>query len=343
MRRSKKRKSAPRGAITALALALCLLAGLLALRVFGGEESAAPAQPMISADSAAEPFPASESSLPEPTALRTEETPAPRITAEPSPEQAPAATPYAAPKGYTARTYQLVSEMVYIRRYETPDGDEQIRALEQELTEADPALGAAWSGIMDYWRYANLEMPINRSLPDHLPQDDSLCLVVLGYQLLYDGDMAPELLGRCELALACARQYPNAFIAVTGGGTAAGDKSVTEASVMAEYFLAQGIAPERIIREETSLTTDQNATNTCAIFVKKYPQIKQVAVISSDYHVPLGCTMFTEAALLSGYERGEVPYTVVANAGYVTSGSSGAYNGMKNQASYVWIMADPKY
>ena len=132
-------------------------------------------------------------------------------------------------------------------------------------------------------------------------------------------------------------------IVLTGGGTAAGDKSVTEAGVMAEYFLAQGIAPERIIREETSLTTDQNATNTCAIFVKKYPQIKQVAVISSDYHVPLGCTMFTEAALLSGYERGEVPYTVVANAGYVTGGSSGAYSGMKNQASYVWIMADPKY
>ena len=214
---------------------------------------------------------------------------------------------------------------------------------EKELQEADPALGAAWTGIMDYWEYANMDMPINAALPDDLPQDDSLCLVLLGFQLLYDGDMAPELLGRCQVALAAAKKYPNAYIAVTGGGTAGKDRSITEAGVMADWLIAQGIAPERIIREDVSLTTDQNATNTCAILAALYPQVKQVAIISSDYHLPLGCLMFTEASLLYGYEHGAVPFTVVSNAAWATDGKTPGYSGMKNQASYVWVMADPKY
>ena len=53
--------------------------------------------------------------------------------------------------------------------------------------------------------------------------------------------------------------------------------------------------------------------------------------------------MFTEAALLCGFYLGEVPYTVVSNAAYSPGASLPGYKGMKNQASYVWILADPKY
>ena len=67
-----------------------------------------------------------------------------------------------------------MSDMIYIRRNDVPYGDTQIRALEEELREADPELGETWTGIMDYWEYANREMPINAALPDDLPQDDSL-------------------------------------------------------------------------------------------------------------------------------------------------------------------------
>ena len=91
------------------------------------------------------------------------------------------------------------------------------------------------------------------------------------------------------------------------------------------------------------MTTGQNAINTCAILIRDYPQVKQLAVISSDYHLPLGCLLFTEAALLYGYEHGTVPYEVVSNAAWATNGGLPGYTGMKNQASYVWIMADPKY
>ena len=323
------------------AVLLLLLSGLLLLR-FQRADSAPPAASSI-------PAPVECTATASPSAVPTR--PDPVETDAPAPAETPAATasspePSSTPRegsGYNEETYQLVSEMIYIRRRDIPDGDEQIHALEEKLKKADPALGATWTGIMDYWEYANREMPINRTLPDDLPQDDSLCLVVLGFQLLYDGDMAPELLGRCEVALQCARQYPNAYIAVTGGGTAYKDKTVTEAGVMADWFIAQGIAPERIIREDASLTTDQNAVNTCSILMRDYPQVSQLAIISSDYHLPLGCTMFTEAALLCGFYLGEIPYTVVSNAAWATNKDLTEYNGLKNQASYVWIMANPNY
>ena len=247
-------------------------------------------------------------------------------------------------KAYTAETYQMVSDMVYLCRSETPDREGQIQTLLEDLKEVNPALGQTWDGIMQYWRYVNTDMPIRKEgLPDTLPQDDSLCLVVLGFQLLPDGDMAPELLGRCELALACAQRYPNAYLAVTGGGTAYKNKEVTEASVMAAWLVERGIAPERIIREDRSQTTDQNAVNTCEIIAEQYSQIHTLVVISSDYHVPLGCLMFTEAALLYGLENGRIPYVVEENAAFATDGSTPGYTGMRNQAPYVWTMADPHY
>ena len=343
MRRSKP--SSP-SAVFVLLLAFLLLSGVLFLRVRAVDRSGPDIEEREEPDEAEDPDGLTLTAAEPTSSPRMAEEPAPAPPTElPMPENSAPETPaIQAPRGYTAQTYQLVSDMIYIRRRGMTETEDQIPGLLERLREADPALGETWTGIMEYWAYANSEMPICRDrLPDDLPQDDSLCLVVLGFQLLYDGDMAPELLGRCRVALECARQYPNAWIAVTGGGTAGKDKSITEAGVMADWLISQGIAPERVIREEYSLTTDQNATNTCAILTERYPQVKSVAVISSDYHLPLGCTMFNEAALLYGYEHGKVPFSVSANAAYTTDGLTPGYTGMQNQASYVWIMANPHY
>ena len=333
----KKQRRGRRNRILVLVIACLLLAIVLLLRILAQPaELAAEEQNEIPdaeethmiEDTRAE----TNAAAPSPTAVLTE------IAAEA--EKAVAE----AEKAYNAETYQMVSDMVYLCRSEAPDREEQIQTLLENLKVANPALGETWDGIMQYWRYVNTDMPIRREgLPDSLPQDDSLCLVVLGFQLLPDGDMAPELLGRCELALACVQQYPNAYLAVTGGGTAFKNKEVTEAGVMADWFEARGIAPERIIREDRSQTTDQNAVNTCAILAEQYPQIQTLAVITSDYHVPLGCLMFAEAALLYGLKNGRIPYAVEENAAFTTDGLTPGYTGMRNQAPYVWTMADPHY
>lgn len=154
-------------------------------------------------------------------------------------------------------------------------------ALEAE----SPAEGALWRRIMTDWARLNeAGFENNRVLPDDLPQDDSLCVVVFGYGLGGDGSIQPELEDRLYVALNAARQYPNAYVAVTGGQTseAAG---VTEGGQMAAWLRAQDVAESRLIVEDQALNTTQNAANTYKLLTSAYPQVKTLAVVTSDYHV----------------------------------------------------------
>ena len=258
-----------------------------------------------------------------------------------APAEPPALQETFRPIVYDQRSYQLVTDMVYAYRMQVEDRERIIAADVAALKEHDAPLGEAWGGIMEYWDYADTRLALNYDrLPEDLPKDDSLCIVVLGFQLLPDGGMSQEMLGRCELALAAAKQYPNAFLAVTGGGTAVGNAAVTEAGVMARWFREQGIDESRIILEDRSSTTEENAKFTLKILTEQYPQIRSIAIVTSDYHVPLGCTLFTEAALLYGCEHGRVPWTVDAHVALTGYGLT-EYTNPAEQALYIWALADP--
>ena len=154
-------------------------------------------------------------------------------------------------------------------------------ALEAE----SPAEGALWRRIMTDWARLNeAGFEDHRVLPDDLPQDDSLCVVVFGYGLDADGSIRPELEDRLYVALNAARQYPNAYVAVTGGQTSE-VAGVTEGGQMAAWLRAQGVAESRLIVEDQALSTTQNAANTYKLLTSAYPQVKTLAVVTSDYHV----------------------------------------------------------
>ena len=248
----------------------------------------------------------------------------------------------ARPIVYDDRSFQLVTDMVYAFRHQVPDREEIIRQDVEALKEHDPSLGEAWGGIMEYWDYADNRLELNyEGLPEDLPGDDSLCIVVLGFQLEPDGEMSPELLGRCDLALQAAQQYPKAFLAVTGGGTAFRNPEATEAGVMAKWFLNQGIEESRIILEDRSSTTEENAKFTLKILTEQYPQIRSLVIVTSDYHVPLGCTLFTEAALLYACEEGRLPWQVDAHLALKGYGLA-EYTNPAEQALYIWALANPQ-
>ena len=165
------------------------------------------------------------------------------------------------------------------------------------LNSVDPSLGEKWARIMDLWE---APVPVNDFLPDSLMSDDSLCLVALGFQLNPDGTMRDELIERLKVLLRASEQYPNAIIVCTGGGTAADDSSATEAGRMAEWLVSQGVDSARVIVEDHSLTTAQNAIYTFDILEERYPQVKQIAIISSDYHIATGTLLFGAEAILRG-------------------------------------------
>ena len=148
-----------------------------------------------------------------------------------------------------------------------------------------PAEGALWRRIMTDWARLNeAGFEDHRVLSDDLPQDDSLCIVVFGYGLGADGSIRPELEDRLYVALNAARQYPNAYVAVTGGQTSE-VAGVTEGGQMAAWLRAQGVAESRLIVEDQALNTTQNAANTYKLLTSAYPQVTTLAVVTSDYHV----------------------------------------------------------
>lgn len=152
------------------------------------------------------------------------------------------------------------------------------------LEAESPAEGALWRRIMTDWARLNeAGFENHRVLPDDLPQDDSLCVVVFGYGLGGDGSIQPELEDRLYVALNAARQYPNAYVAVTGGQTSE-VAGVTEGGQMAAWLRAQGVAESRLIVEDQALSTTQNAANTYKLLTSAYPQVKTLAVVTSDYH-----------------------------------------------------------
>jgi hypothetical protein len=185
---------------------------------------------------------------------------------------------------------------------------------------------------MDLW---NAPVSVNEQLPDDLPDDDSLCLAALGFQLNPDGTMREELVERLKVLKAASEQYPNALIVCTGGGTAAEDPAATEAGRMAEWLESQGVNPSRIIVEDHSLTTAQNAIYTFDILNEQYPQVRQIAIISSDYHIATGTLLFGAEAILRSSD-----IEVVSNAAW--QAPSGTLSAMFQAGALIELSGDVK-
>ena len=198
------------------------------------------------------------------------------------------------------------------------------------LASLDPSLGEKWTRIMDLWEAT---VTVNTELPDGFPEDDSLCLVGLGFQLNPDGTMRDELVERLKVMLSASENYPNAIIVCTGGGTAADDPTATEAGRMAEWLEAQGVDPSRLIVEDRSLTTAQNAIYTFDILTERYPQVRQIAIISSDYHIATGTLLFGTEAILRDSD-----IEVVSNAAW--HAPSGSLSAMFQAGALIELSGD---
>ena len=211
----------------------------------------------------------------------------------------------------------IVEEIVMDYGYNGTEANERIDSLLMDLTAEDGNAGMKWKTIMDLWRSPELGENLNYDvLPDGLPDTDELCIVVLGFQLNPDGSMRDELINRLEVALKSAEKYPNAYIVCTGGGTAYENDSATEAGEMAGWLEDHGIAKERIIVEDNSLTTAQNAIYTYDILVSDYPSVRYLAIVSSDYHIATGELLFSAEAVLKAPFPGEEELMVISNASW---------------------------
>ena len=219
------------------------------------------------------------------------------------------------------------------------EAEERIEQLLQALTSSDQSTGRRWEEIMDLWRSPGLGQPLCYDvLPDGLPDTDELCIIVLGFQLNPDGTMKEELVERLNVALASAEKYPHAYVVCTGGGTAAENEDATEAGEMAKWLVAKGMDKERVIVEDNSITTAQNAIFTYDILASRYPSVKKLAIVSSDYHIATGELLFKAETILRANAPGNERFEVIANAAW--KAPSGSLSAMFQAGALIELFGD---
>ena len=219
------------------------------------------------------------------------------------------------------------------------EAKERIDTLLEELSSTDKSAGTRWAKIMDLWTDPALGTPLHYDvLPDGLPDTDELCIVVLGFQLNPDGTMKDELLARLNVALNSAKKYKNAYIVCTGGGTAAENADATEAGEMAKWLAENGVDEKRIIVEDNSITTAQNAIFTYDILTSRCPSVKKLAIVSSDYHIATGELLFQAEAILRANAPGNEKLEVISNAAWKTP--SGSLSTMFQAGALIELFGD---
>ena len=233
----------------------------------------------------------------------------------------------------------IIEEMVVDYGSYGSEAEEHIQALLKELRAVDGDAADRWNSIMSLWKRVNTELTVQESvLPDGLPDTDELCLVALGFQLNPDGSMRDELIERLKVVKASAEKYPQAWIVCTGGGTAAENQSATEAGKMAQWLIENGIAAERVLVEDRSLTTAQNAIYTYELLRERCPQVKQLAIVSSDYHIATGTLLFEAEAILRAEKDGAQAMQVVSNAAW--KAPSGSLSTMFQAGALIELSGD---
>ena len=234
---------------------------------------------------------------------------------------------------------EIIEEMVVDYGSYGDEADERIESLLKELRAVDTDAADRWTSIMTLWKTITTDLPLNYDvLPDGLPDTDELCIVALGFQLNPDGTMRDELIERLTVVKNSAEKYPNALIVCTGGGTAAENESATEAGKMAEWLIENGIAEDRVIVEDKSLTTAQNAIYTFDILTERYPQVKELVIVSSDYHIATGALLFEAESVLRAEKAGSETVHVVSNASW--KAPSGTLSNMFQAGALIELSGD---
>jgi len=219
------------------------------------------------------------------------------------------------------------------------EAEDRINTLLKNLSDIDKGTGTRWKEIMDLWRSGELGRPLHYDvLPDGLPDTDELCIVVLGFQLNPDGTMKEELVERLTAALNSAKKYPRAYVVCTGGGTASENESASEAGEMAKWLIEQGVEKNRVIVEDNSITTAQNAIFTYDILTSLYPSVKKLAIVSSDYHIATGELLFKAESILRANAPGNEKLEVISNAAW--KAPSGSLSAMFQAGALIELFGD---
>lgn len=122
---------------------------------------------------------------------------------------------------------------------------------------------------------------VARGKNDNATQTED-AVIVLGAGI-NGSSVTPQLASRLDAAAEYCMSNKDVVIVVSGGQGPQED--ITEALAMERYLTEKGISPERILREEESVSTYTNLTNSKAILDTYFDGEYSVLIITSEYHI----------------------------------------------------------
>lgn len=124
-------------------------------------------------------------------------------------------------------------------------------------------------------------------------------IVVLGAAVRRDGTASPAMRRRVSHAAAVARAWPAASVVLSGGrGRRHPAGTDSEARVMAALAQAEGMAAERLILEERSSNTLENACQSLRLAARAGAQ--RILVVTDEPHLPRALLAFRAVARTHG-------------------------------------------
>src|SRR5690625_2794513 len=133
------------------------------------------------------------------------------------------------------------------------------------------------------------DLTFEKEVPEDLSEDNH-AFIILGYALSDEGEMEDTLLERLKVAKEAAEAYPESKLIVTGGVP---KNDITEADVMYDWLIEQGIDETRIIKENMATDTIENALFSLDIINRE--NLKNLTLITSATHMRRSLTLFNEA------------------------------------------------
>jgi uncharacterized SAM-binding protein YcdF (DUF218 family) len=140
--------------------------------------------------------------------------------------------------------------------------------------------------------------PLEQRFPERVYPPDIQGIIVLGgsYDTVSHGYLSTIVLQEDAEPLAVmadlGRRYPKAKI-IFSGGTPGSVSGPSEADIVKHYFVSFGIAPDRILTESQSQTTEENARFT-ARMLGPTPSSHWL-LVTSGYHMPRAIGAFRKA------------------------------------------------
>ena len=146
---------------------------------------------------------------------------------------------------------------------------------------------------------------------DHITGEPQV-MVILGCQVMADGDPSVLLQDRLDTALDYLEEHPDLTVVVSGGQGS--NEPVSEARCMADVLIQGGVAEEQIRLEDQSSNTMENLVFSRELLAREGIEVEEtdVLVVSNGFHL-------TRARMLAGrFGYGEIS-TLAAPSSHLPS------------------------